>query len=159
MVYRLSVGVVLYNSYGDVFIGKRRGLQILPWSMVQGGVEDGESFYDASFRELKEEVGLEKSCVACVSESKDLLRYDFPKDLKGGDVVSRYSGQEFKWFLFKFTGSNDDINIFSDNKEFCDWRWCNPKILMNFVVHFKQFVYHSVIDEFYPRILTDISEL
>jgi putative (di)nucleoside polyphosphate hydrolase len=60
----------------------------------------------------------------------------------------RFRGQEQKWFLMRFTGTDDQVNIETAHPEFSRWRWLPVDQLVPSIVPFKQAVYRAVVDEF-----------
>ena len=79
--YRLCVGIMLFNSYGNVFTGKRMDYKTSAWQMPQGGIELGENTKDAAFRELSEETGITYEKVEFVEEMDEWLYYEIPKEM------------------------------------------------------------------------------
>ena len=65
--YRLCVGVMLINSDGCVFVGRRSDAPLAPegtgqwWQMPQGGLDEGEDPEAAARRELEEETGVTRA--------------------------------------------------------------------------------------------------
>jgi putative (di)nucleoside polyphosphate hydrolase len=64
----------------------------------------------------------------------------------------KYRGQRQIWFLARFLGTDDDINIATDHPEFNAWRWTNPDTLVDLIVPFKKRLYRDVLDEFHHLI-------
>lgn len=146
--YRPCVGVMLMNAEGDVFVGQRLDSKIEAWQMPQGGVEKGEDPREAAVRELWEETGVDPGLVNVLAETNDWLPYELPYDLVPKLWKGRYRGQEQKWFLMRFAGSDADINIETEHPEFSKWRWLAVDDLVDNIVPFKRDVYVAVLRAF-----------
>ena len=146
--YRPCVGVMLLNRDGHVFVGQRIDNPGPAWQMPQGGVEKGEAPRDAALRELWEETGVSAALVTVEAESKDWIPYDLPVDLVGKLWKGRYRGQEQKWFLMRFSGTDEQVNIATEHQEFSRWKWTAPDELVNQIVPFKRHVYEQVLSAF-----------
>ncbi len=142
---RLGVGVVLLNSDNKVFVGKRIDNPVNFWQMPQGGVNDNENLLYAANRELKEETGVES--VKFIKEIDNWLTYELPKNLLGKIWEGKYRGQKQKWFIMRFVGNEEEINIKTKNAEFLEWKWIDANQLLNVVINFKLDVYKSIIKE------------
>ena len=142
---RLGVGVVLLNSDNKVFVGKRIDNPVNFWQMPQGGVDDNENLLYAANRELKEETGVES--VKFIKEIDNWLTYELPKNLLGKIWKGKYRGQKQKWFIMRFVGDEEEINIKTKNAEFKEWKWIDVNQLLNVVVRFKHDVYKSIVKE------------
>ncbi|MFU8881645.1 MAG: RNA pyrophosphohydrolase [Rhodobacterales bacterium] len=150
--YRPCVGVMLANADGKVFVGQRLDNDTPAWQMPQGGIDQGEDPRDAALRELWEETGVTPDLVDVVAETADWVPYDLPHDLVPRIWKGRFRGQRQKWFLMRFLGSDDQINILTSHPEFSEWRWLDPDDLVDHIVPFKRAVYVSVLAEFGPLI-------
>lgn len=146
--YRPCVGVMLMNAQREVFVGQRLDSQIAAWQMPQGGVEKGEDPREAALRELWEETGVNPELVSVLAETPDWLPYELPFDLVPKLWKGRYRGQEQKWFLMQFGGTDNDINIETKHPEFSHWRWLPTGDLVDNIVPFKRDVYVAVLDAF-----------
>jgi len=113
--------------------------------MPQGGVDKNENFLEAAKRELKEETGIKS--VKLIKELDKLLIYHLPKNLLGKIWKGKYKGQKQKWYIMKFLGENDEININTKTPEFLDWKWIEPKILPEVAVKFKVSIYEKIREE------------
>ena len=149
--YRPCVGVVLANPDGLIFVGERVDTPGA-WQMPQGGIDKGETPEGAALRELEEETGVPPRLVKVEAETAGWIRYDLPYHLLGKVWKGRYRGQEQKWFLLRFQGSDADIDITRHHKEFARWRWSSADEVLDNIVPFKRAVYDQVIGEFRDRL-------
>lgn len=152
--YRPCVGVVLVNSDGLVWIGRR-----VPkwagdrsehcWQMPQGGIDEGEDPEKAAFRELEEEIGTANAEI--IAACPRWLTYDLPGEALGIALKGKYRGQTQKWFAMRFLGADEEIDISERNghkAEFREWRWAPMREAVEAVVPFKRPVYRELAEEF-----------
>ena len=139
---RNGVGIVVLNNKNKVFVAKRIDNPKNFWQMPQGGVDEGEDYLKAAFRELKEETSIQS--VELIKELDGTLTYDLPNRLLGIIWKGKYKGQKQKWFLMRFIGNDREININTSNPEFLDWRWIELDLITDVVVDFKHHVYKKL---------------
>ncbi len=139
---RSGVGIVVLNKKNEVFVAKRIDNQKNFWQMPQGGVDKGEDYLTAAYRELEEETSIKN--VDLIKELDGLISYKLPKNLLGIIWKGKYSGQEQKWFVVRFLGQDSEIDIKTKNPEFCEWKWINLENITDLVVNFKLHVYEDV---------------
>jgi len=139
---RSGVGIAVLSKDNKIFVAKRIDNPKNFWQMPQGGVDDGEDYLTAAYRELEEETSIKE--VEVIKELDELITYELPKKLLGIIWNGKYRGQEQKWFLMRFLGKDSDINIKTKNPEFCEWKWIEIDNLTDQVVDFKLHVYESV---------------
>lgn len=144
--YRPGVGVVLLNDQGRILVARRLDMPADAWQMPQGGIEPGETPRQAALRELREEIGISKAEI--IAESKSWLRYDVPVELMGKRWDRQWRGQRQKWFIMRFTGMDEDINVATEHPEFSAWKWISARELSSIVVSFKRQVYLDLLVEF-----------
>tara|TARA_B100000676_G_scaffold294368_1_gene332246 strand:+ start:300 stop:776 length:477 start_codon:yes stop_codon:yes gene_type:complete len=142
---RKGVGVVLLNSENKVFVAKRIDNPKNFWQMPQGGVDKNEDFLSAALRELKEETSI--SNVKLIKELDGMTTYELPDSLLGVIWKGKYKGQKQKWFLMRFMGNEDEINLKTKYPEFLEWRWIEIDEITKFVVDFKLEVYQTIKDK------------
>ena len=148
--YRPCVGVMLVNPAGEVFVGRRIDNKEGDfWQMPQGGIDEGEDPKHAALRELWEETGVTADKVAIIGQTGEPLRYDLPEELMGKLWGGKFRGQEQEWFLARFDGSEDDIDLEAhETPEFCEYRWVPASMVADLIVPFKKRVYRAVVAEF-----------
>ena len=142
---RIGVGIILLNHENKVFVGKRIDNPKNFWQMPQGGVNQNENFLQAAKRELEEETGIKS--VELVKELNEWLGYDLPENLIGKVLEGKYRGQKQKWFIMKFVGKDNEINVKTKNPEFLDWKWIELSKLPSIAVSFKIDLYKKLKEE------------
>ena len=139
---RTGVGIVVLNKKNKVFVAKRIDNPKNFWQMPQGGVDKGESFLNAAYRELEEETGMKN--LEFIKEIEGTMTYELPEHLLGIIWKGKYKGQKQKWFLMRYLGNDNDININTNNPEFLEWKWIDLNEITEVVVDFKLHVYKEL---------------
>ena len=142
---RIGVGIALLNHENKIFVGKRIDNPANSWQMPQGGVDGNEDFLQAAKRELEEETSIRS--VTVIKELSEWLTYDLPKNLLGKLWKGKYRGQKQKWFIMKFVGKDNEINVKTKNPEFLDWKWIGVSKLPSIAVSFKVNLYKKLKKE------------
>jgi len=150
--YRPCVGITLINAAGLIFAGQRLDSDVPAWQMPQGGIDADERPRDAALRELWEETGVTADLVEAIAKTPDWVTYDLPDHLLGKVWGGKYRGQRQKWFLYRFTGTDDHIRIDTAHPEFSRWRWISAQEMLASIVPFKRDVYAQVIAAFRPHL-------
>ena len=139
---RNGVGIVVLNEKNQIFVAKRIDNPKNFWQMPQGGVDEGENFLKAAYRELKEETSIKN--IELIKEIDGTLTYELPNHLLGIIWKGKYKGQKQKWFLMRFIGEDKEIDIKTKNPEFLDWKWIDLDQITEVVVDFKLHVYKEL---------------
>ena len=142
---RTGVGIAVLNSKNKVFVGKRKDNPFDKWQMPQGGVDSDEPLLQAMKRELLEETSIKN--IKVLKEFDQWLEYELPENLIGKIWKGKYRGQRQKWFIVKFLGDDNEINIKTNNAEFMEWKWIDVNLLPDLIVIFKKHVYEKVLIE------------
>tara|TARA_B100001540_G_C15322969_1_gene424497 strand:- start:29 stop:502 length:474 start_codon:yes stop_codon:yes gene_type:complete len=142
---RKGVGVVLLNSNNQIFVAKRIDNPKDFWQMPQGGIDVGEDPLTAAFRELKEETSIKS--VKLIKEINSEITYHLPENLLGIIWKGKYKGQIQKWFVMRFLGNDNEINLKTKHPEFLDWKWIDIEDITTKVVDFKLHVYKKIQHE------------
>ena len=148
---RIGVGAIVINKENKIFVGKRKDHPNGDkWQMPQGGVNKGEDLLKAMKRELEEETSIKN--IQILKEMDGWTEYELPNYLIGKIWRGKYRGQKQKWFVLKFTGNDDEINIKTNHPEFIEWKWANPEDLPRIIVDFKKKLYEKLLQKIKPFI-------
>ena len=139
---RNGVGIIVLNKENKIFVAKRIDNPKNYWQMPQGGIDDGEDFLSAAYRELEEETSIKK--VKLIKEIDGITTYMLPKHLLGIIWKGKYKGQKQKWFLMRYLGNDEEININTNTPEFIEWKWIELDKITDVVVDFKLGVYKEI---------------
>ena len=140
---RLGVGIILLNKDNEVFVGKRKDNPIDKWQMPQGGIDNNETPFNAMKRELAEETSITK--IKLLKEIESWLEYELPPNLLGKIWKGKFRGQRQKWFIVRFLGDDNEINLNTSNPEFIEWKWVNLDDLPDIIVDFKKKLYEKLV--------------
>ena len=140
---RIGVGAIVLNEKNQVFVGKRKDNPVDKWQMPQGGVNEGEDLTSAMKRELNEETGIQN--IKILNEIDGWFEYELPNYLLGKIWRGKFRGQKQKWFIVKFLGNDEEINLEKDKPEFIEWKWLDIENLPNVIVDFKKKVYEKLL--------------
>ena len=141
---RNGVGVIVLNNENKVFVGKRKDNPVDRWQMPQGGVDIGESYLSAMKRELYEETSIKS--IEILKEINGFFEYELPKNLVGIIWKGKFRGQKQKWFITRFIGNENEINLQTENQEFIEWKWIMPDELPRTIVDFKKKMYVELLE-------------
>ena len=143
--YRVGVGIIVLNKENKIFVAKRIDNPKGFWQMPQGGVDEGEDFLSAAYRELEEETSIKN--VELITEIDEITTYELPNHLLGKIWKGKFKGQKQKWFIARYLGLDNEINIKTKHPEFIDWKWIEPKKLPEVIVSFKKDLYYNLLKE------------
>ena len=142
---RIGVGVILLNNKNEIFVGKRKDNPVDKWQMPQGGVDKNENFLTAMKRELEEETSIKN--IKILKELDGWFEDELPKNLLGIIWKGKFRGQKQKWFIVKFNGNENEINLKTKIPEFIEWKWIAINDLPKVIVDFKKNMYEKILVE------------
>ena len=140
--FRKGVGIIVLNKHDKIFVAKRIDNPKNFWQMPQGGVDEGEDFLSAAYRELEEETSIKK--VELIKEIDETTTYELPSHLLGIIWKGKFKGQKQKWFLMRYLGNDNEININTNKPEFLEWKWIDLDLITEVVVDFKLEMYKTL---------------
>jgi putative (di)nucleoside polyphosphate hydrolase len=53
-----------------------------------------------------------------------------------------------KWYVMRFNGNENDINIETAHPEFSEWKWTEISNIPDMIVPFKKDIYQKLADKF-----------
>ncbi len=139
---RQGVGIIVLNKNNDVFVAKRKDNPIDKWQMPQGGIDFNETPFEAMIRELAEETSIKN--IKVLKEIEKSLEYELPPNLLGKIWKGKFRGQKQKWYIVKFLGNDEEINLNTKHPEFIEWKWINYNLITDVIVDFKKEVYEKL---------------
>jgi putative (di)nucleoside polyphosphate hydrolase len=152
--YRANVGIILTDGDGRVLIAGRRGRG--GWQFPQGGIRPDETTEAAMYRELREEVGLDRADVALVGATHGWLRYRLPSRYIRRERRPLCIGQKQQWFLLQLVADPGRLRFdLSDEPEFDRCRWVDYWRPVKEVIYFKRQVYVRALMELGPLAFPD----
>ena len=146
--YRPAAGVMLLNAENRLFVAQRIDTTLEAWQMPQGGLDPGEDARTGALRELEEETGIPPALVEVIACAPTELFYDLPADLAGRMWQGKWKGQRQTWYLCRFLGRDEDVNLETPHPEFRAWKWADPRDLPDMIVPFKRRLYEDVLKAF-----------
>lgn len=146
--YRPAAAIMLLNADNQVFVAQRIDNLAEAWQMPQGGLDKGEDPLAGALRELEEETGIPPRLVEILGKAPEELLYDLPPELVGKIWGGKYRGQAQHWFVARFLGTDDDVNLGTAEPEFRAWKWADPADLVDMIVPFKRDLYARVVETF-----------
>jgi putative (di)nucleoside polyphosphate hydrolase len=153
--FRANVGILLMRGAGEVFLGRRTGGG-RGWQFPQGGMRVGESLEEAAFRELNEEIGLEKSDVELLGHTARWLRYRLPARYVRRNQQPLCIGQKQRWLLLRLRREPVKFDFGrTDEPEFDECRWVSFWEPVREVIYFKRAVYQRALLELAPLAFPD----
>mgnify|MGYP006088704267 FL=1 len=146
--YRPNVGIVIFNSDKNIWIGKRLDNNTKEgWQLPQGGIDYQEEPLDAAIREVYEETGI--TTIKNIATIDNWIKYNLPLDIAKNKWGGKYIGQKQKWYLFYFYGDENEINInINKQPEFSKWKWADEQYIRDNVTNFRKDVYKKVFQSF-----------
>ena len=148
--YRPAAAIMLLNAQNKVFVAQRIDNLAEAWQMPQGGLDKGEDPEAGALRELEEETGIPPHLVEILAKAPEELLYDLPPELVGKIWGGKYRGQAQHWFVARFLGRDEDVNLETAEPEFRAWKWADADSLVDLIVPFKRDLYARVVDLFRP---------
>ena len=146
--FRANVGIVLMQG-PKVFLGRRTGGR--GWQFPQGGVREGETPEEAAYRELAEEIGIERGEVELLGSTAEWLRYQLPPRYIRRNQHPLCVGQRQRWFLLRLAADEVWFDFGrTAEPEFDRWRWVDYWQPVKEVIYFKRTVYVKALHELAP---------
>jgi putative (di)nucleoside polyphosphate hydrolase len=139
------VAALLVDASGRLLICERRDFSN-SWQFPQGGRDSGETPLEALHRELMEEISVPPSAYT-VEQERGGYRYWFPaRHRRRG----RFVGQQQTYFLCRYHGDPQSLNLETAHPEFQSYQWIRPEGFdLRWLPDFKREVYRNVLVDFF----------
>lgn len=143
--YRPAVGALLINNEGLIYTFNRTDFKD-SWQSPEGGLNYNENELDGVYREIKEEIGIDKNLLTLVSQTDKYYKYNYLNN----EIKFGYVGQQKKFFLFRFNGKLSDFcyNLSTEEQEFSDCKLVTKEEALKLIPEFKKQMYSVVFKEF-----------
>jgi putative (di)nucleoside polyphosphate hydrolase len=125
--YRKNASIIAQKKSKFLFVKKPRIHHA--WQFPQGGVEHGETFFQAALREFIEELGTDK--IKIYGQEVGIFYYDWPSEIEISENLKKFRGQEVHFFRADFFGTESDINL--DYNELEKWQWVTKNELADLI--------------------------
>ncbi|MDR1499007.1 MAG: thioredoxin-disulfide reductase [Rickettsiales bacterium] len=141
---RKAIGTIILDAEGKIIVFRRTDFPS-SWQCPEGGIEKDEQPIDALYREVKEEIGLDRDDFEILSETKDFISYTYAKSNS-----FPWGGQQKKFFLLKL--NKNDKKFKYDNVpdciEFSGYKSVTGEEFLKLAPAFKENLYETVLREF-----------
>lgn len=152
--FRSNVGIILTRDDCNLLLAGRAGQS--GWQFPQGGIRVDESPLEAMYRELNEEIGLERGDIEILGETRGWLHYRLPERFIRRERQPLCIGQRQRWYLLRLVASEQRLRLdTTELPEFDRWRWVDYWRPVQEVVYFKRQVYARALQELAPRLFPD----
>lgn len=138
VLLRKGVCGIFIRKDKTLLLGERTG-EPGQWQLPQGGIEKGETPFEALLREIKEEVGL--SGFVPFKNTVEFISYPWPPGL----FKSRFTGQEHLYYLIH--GDHIDIDKLEPTEEFQRFGWFTVDETLNLIIPWKRDAYVAAFRE------------
>ncbi len=107
-MFRKGVSALIKNKKDEFLLVNLESFEEKYFAIPGGGVEQGETLEDAVYREIKEELGIERKYLEFIGQSNIPIRFKF-KVIKMNRDGGNYEGSERYFFGFRFIGNKKII--------------------------------------------------
>lgn len=150
--YRKGVNVIVIDKNNNFVLVQKKGYKDHEWNFLGGGRREGETLKQNVFRELKEEIGSEKTDLEIIGVSTHKIEYDYPPDTVLKIHGGKYRGQSYDQVVLKFIGDKNKL-VFT-TEEFKKHKWVKANKLKRHLVFPNQYKNHKkAIDELLPNLI------
>ncbi|MDP3725734.1 MAG: NUDIX domain-containing protein [bacterium] len=143
-MYRKGVSALIVNSNNEFLLVNLVSFEEKYFAIPGGGIEDGETMEDAAYREIHEELGIERISLDYAGKAELPLTVMFvlPKMTRDG---KEYAGSERYFFGFSFVGKDEEIKL--QAKEVRSYKW------VQFTELYKHLLFDNQLEETRGKIL------
>lgn len=118
--FRKGVSALILNKRNEVLLVNLESFETKYFAIPGGGIDEGETLEDAVYREIKEELNLDKEALVYKGECVEPLQLIFKTKKLNRDGIE-YDGMERHFFGFYYEGDDSDISLQED--EIRSYKW------------------------------------
>ncbi|HED08324.1 MAG TPA: NUDIX hydrolase [Ignavibacteria bacterium] len=119
-LFRKGVSALIVSDDKEILLVNLQAFETKFYTIPGGGIEEGETFKDAVYREINEELGISKESLDFTGLCKESLRLVFKTKKLTRDEIE-YDGMERHFFGFKFIGNDNKIKL--QEEEIRSYKW------------------------------------
>lgn len=136
-MYRKGVSALIVNKKEEFLLVNLESFENKYFAIPGGGLNEKESLEEAIYREIKEELNIEKEDLKYIGKSKTALEIKF-KVIKITDQNKEYDGSKRYFFGFNFIGKDDKIKV--RKGEVRTYKWVPFSELHNYLLFDNQLI-------------------
>lgn len=136
-MYRKGVSALIMNKKGEFLLVNLTSFKEEFFAIPGGGIENNETLEQAMYREIHEELGIEKESLVLVGQSDIPVTVTF-KEISLNREGKEYRGFERYFFAFIFVGNIHEITINKD--EVSSYQWASLENLKDYLLFENQLV-------------------
>ena len=137
--FRAGAGGMIINGAGLTLALERADIPG-SWQMAQGGLDRDEEPLAAALREISEETAIPAQSLELLDSYPEPLVYELPPEMRSSRTGR---GQAQYWYLFRFTGRDEIINL-GEGNEFRSWKWLRFPALAALTPDFRKPLYRRL---------------
>lgn len=131
LLFRKGVSALIMNNKNEFLLINLEFFEDKYFAIPGGGLEQEETLKDAVYREINEELNIEKKSLLLIGKSDLPVMIKF-KTIKFNDDGKEFDGMERFFFGFKFIGNNNEIIL--QEGEIRSYRWVSFKDLGDYLL-------------------------
>jgi 8-oxo-dGTP pyrophosphatase MutT (NUDIX family) len=139
LLYRKGVSALIINQKNEFLLVNLESFRSQYFAVPGGGIEKGESLEDAVYREIQEELSIQKDSLVYVGKSEIPVVIEF-KEIKLSRDGLKYAGSERYFFGFRFIGDTDTDTIQIATGEVRSYIWTSFVDLKHYLLFDNQLV-------------------
>lgn len=130
-LFRKGVSALITNSKNEFLLVNLESFAEHFFAIPGGGLESNESITDAVYREIQEELGIDKQSLELVGMCKEPLQFKFKTKKLNRDGIE-YDGSERYFFGFKLIGNESNIKL--QKGEIRSYKWVSYDNLKDYLL-------------------------
>lgn len=131
LLFRKGASALIINNKNEFLLVNLESFEEKYFAIPGGGVEQGETLEKAVYREIKEELNIDKKSLLLIGKSDLPIIIKF-KNIKFNDDGKKFDGMERYFFGFKFIGEDSEIKL--QETEIRSYKWVSFDDLKDYLL-------------------------